>query len=120
MSDGGPHPFGEAFKPRRITEDGEHSNPVYRSFIASFGVALIEKRLSANVSAIAFFRFRFRGFLRAVFIVAVGPASAQHFIEIDDGEVFVAHGIADAYLSVEIAPLGVENVDIVQSSGAVL
>ena len=28
--------------PRRITKVGEHSNPVIRSFIASFGVALIK------------------------------------------------------------------------------
>ena len=32
----------EAFMPRRITKVGEHSNPVIRSFIASFGVAPIK------------------------------------------------------------------------------
>ena len=32
------------FDDRRITKAGEHSNPVFRSFIASFGVALIRKR----------------------------------------------------------------------------
>ena len=39
----GPIPSGRLFKPRRITKGGEHSNPVIRSFIASFGVALIER-----------------------------------------------------------------------------
>ena len=29
--------------PRRITKVGERSNPVYRSFIASFGVDFIER-----------------------------------------------------------------------------
>lgn len=39
----GPIPFtGEVpTEPRRITEDGGHSKPVSRSFIASFDVALI-------------------------------------------------------------------------------
>ena len=49
-ADGGPHPFGEAFKPRRITKVGELSKPVYRSFIASFGVAIIAPEAIANDS----------------------------------------------------------------------
>ncbi len=43
-SDGGPHPIREALKPRRITKVGEHSNPVIRSFIASFDVDFIRGR----------------------------------------------------------------------------
>ena len=40
----GPNPERGGFdQPRRITTVGERSNPVYRSFIASFGVALIER-----------------------------------------------------------------------------
>ena len=42
----GPILIEEAIMPRRITEIGKHSNPVYRSFIASFGVDLILRILN--------------------------------------------------------------------------
>ncbi len=53
----GPTPRGRLLvQSRRITKDAEHSNPVIRSFIASFDVALINdsrlkptSRLSSNL-----------------------------------------------------------------------
>lgn len=41
--------------PRRITKVGERSNPVYRSFIASFGVANIGSRLPQTLCSRRFF-----------------------------------------------------------------
>ncbi len=40
----GPNLLREVVHTRRITKDGERSNPVYRSFIASFDVASIGSR----------------------------------------------------------------------------
>ena len=42
----GPTSMRRYFYPRRITKDSEHSNPVIRSFIASFDVDIISRELS--------------------------------------------------------------------------
>lgn len=49
----GPIPSpGEASKPRRITKAGERSNPVFRSFIASFGVVIIRQPQAIGPEAV--------------------------------------------------------------------
>ena len=57
----GPIPSGRLHEPRRITKVGEHSNPVIRSFIASFGVALNGKPDIESVLYRAFLSFAVRG-----------------------------------------------------------
>ncbi len=50
--------LGSGFLPKRITEVGELSNPVIRSFIASFDVALIEAETEKlNCSPVSAFLF---------------------------------------------------------------
>ena len=51
----GPILIEKAIMPRRITEIGKHSNPVYRSFIASFGVDLILRILNFYIMCPEFF-----------------------------------------------------------------
>jgi len=52
--------------------------------------------------------------------VAGGPAAAEGFVEVDDGEVAVADGVGDADAGVEITALGVENVNVVKRTSLIL
>ena len=49
-----------------------------------------------------------------------GPAAAQRLVELHQRQMLVAHGVAQADLGVEIAPLGVQHVDVIGASGTVL
>ena len=48
------------------------------------------------------------------------PTAAQRFVEPYQSKVLVSHGVAQSDLGVEIAPLGVQYVDIVDTAGTVL
>ena len=48
------------------------------------------------------------------------PSSAENFIEVDEGEVLVSYSIADPDLSVKIATLCVEYVNVAESSATIL
>ncbi len=56
----GPIPSGRLHEPRRITKVGEHSNPVIRSFIASFDVAIIVRTLPLMLLCPDFFMIFFK------------------------------------------------------------
>ena len=49
-----------------------------------------------------------------------GPAAAQRLVELHQRQMLVEHGVAQADLGVEIAPLGVQHVDVIGASGTVL
>ena len=40
------------------------------------------------------------------------PASAEGFIEVDDHQLFVAHGVAQRHLSIEVVTLGIQKVQV--------
>ena len=48
------------------------------------------------------------------------PAATQSFVKVDQSQVFVAHGIADPDLGVEIAALGIQHVNIIDAPAPVL
>ena len=48
------------------------------------------------------------------------PTAAQRFVEPYQSKVLVSHGVAQSDLGVEIAPLGIQYVDIVDTAGTVL
>lgn len=41
------------------------------------------------------------------------PASAKNFVEVDECKIFVTEGIADTNLSIEVAALCVEHINVV-------
>ena len=56
----------------------------------------------------------------ALCIALLFPPSTEDFVEVDEGEVLVADGIADADLSIEVAALSIEDVDVVEGTAAIL
>ncbi len=51
------------FQPRRITKVGERSNPVFRSFIASFDVAFYNVPFHSGVAHLLFLKQTFGWFV---------------------------------------------------------
>ena len=40
------------------------------------------------------------------------PASTEGFIEVDDHQLFVAHGVAQRHLGIEVVTLGIQKVQV--------
>ena len=48
------------------------------------------------------------------------PPAAEGFVEVDEREILVADGVAHADLGLEVAALGIEDVDVVEGATAIL
>ena len=52
--------------------------------------------------------------------IIVLPSAAEGFVEANEGDVFIADGVGEAELCIEVAALGIKHFDVVDASGAVL